>query len=430
MVGQTAPPPPPPTFLPQAEHDPLPRKSQRVGRDNPDNDPMERSRTLDSRPAPRTESAVHLGAHGTRGTRVLGTTLSNSSLGSPSAVIGSDRKRGPPDARDVSAPGRSASDNGSIDQAAHDHDSAARRSYQQASATPATPTSTSRPSSRSDRHEHVQPPSYHEATERISIFIDGGAMRAVQGPSEGFSAGILQKIRAAQRDRDHYHPQGTLPDSSHSLPPQLSVPPAPAARRPLPPLPTTHRVENVGGPGGDHHRSSVALPLHRSAPDVANGSATPDNIPARSGSDTREGPRNRCDCNCTLEHDPHFRLSIIGPHTGYGDPSLLMHAYPPQLAAHTAVAAHHAVFSDPVEVHLQLAHRQRAYTLLHQARPSHRVGGVVPSQPPRSSQGAEESLHVDELDVGERKPLSRMEKALLRRIEFGPKVDYSILQLS
>ena len=39
------------------------------------------------------------------------------------------------------------------------------------------------------------------------------------------------------------------------------------------------------------------------------------------------------------------------------------------------------------------------------------------------SESKERPLHCDELNVSPRKPLSRMEKAILRRIEFGPNVD-------
>jgi len=39
-------------------------------------------------------------------------------------------------------------------------------------------------------------------------------------------------------------------------------------------------------------------------------------------------------------------------------------------------------------------------------------------------------LHRDELDVPPHKMLSRMEKAILRRIEFGQNIDLSKIQLS
>ena len=303
------------------------------------------------------------------------------------------------------------------------HSPAARRLHRQASVPLATPTSMYRPLSGSDCGEDVQPPSYQEATERTSIVIDGGALQVVQGPSEGFSARPPE--RAAQQNR---YPQDTLPTSSRYLPPQPSAPPAPAARLPLPPIPAT---ENVVGPGSIHHRSSAVLSLYRSEPDKMDVAMrfTPGHIPARSaGSDTREGPRNKC--NCKLEHDPQFRLSILGPHGGQGDTSLPMHAYPPQLAVHTAIPAHYLVLSEPVEVQLHLAHPQQTFSLLRQAPPGRRVGVVEPSYPSKSNGAAAESLHVDELNVGGWKPLSKMEKALLRRMEFGLKVDYSILRLS
>ena len=58
----------------------------------------------------------------------------------------------------------------------------------------------------------------------------------------------------------------------------------------------------------------------------------------------------------------------------------------------------------------------------------------TPVRPARSlkmpSAEDEVSIHVDELNVPSRKPLSRMEKALLRRVEFGSNVDHSKLQLA
>ena len=57
----------------------------------------------------------------------------------------------------------------------------------------------------------------------------------------------------------------------------------------------------------------------------------------------------------------------------------------------------------------------------------------IPPTKPTSrsrSQSKEAPLHCDELNVPPRKPLSRMEKAILRRIEFGPNVDFSKAQPS
>jgi hypothetical protein len=58
-----------------------------------------------------------------------------------------------------------------------------------------------------------------------------------------------------------------------------------------------------------------------------------------------------------------------------------------------------------------------------------RMPPTRPTSRPRSHSG-EEPLHCDELGVSPHKPLSRMEKAILRRIEFGPNVDFSKTQLS
>jgi len=52
-----------------------------------------------------------------------------------------------------------------------------------------------------------------------------------------------------------------------------------------------------------------------------------------------------------------------------------------------------------------------------------------PASRPRS-QFEEEALHCDELDVARQRALSRMEKAILRRVEFGQNIDLSRIQLS
>lgn len=53
-----------------------------------------------------------------------------------------------------------------------------------------------------------------------------------------------------------------------------------------------------------------------------------------------------------------------------------------------------------------------------------------PAQPRSPSEEEENSLHGDELNIPLHKPLSRMEKAILRRVEFGQNIDFSKIQLS
>ena len=71
-----------------------------------------------------------------------------------------------------------------------------------------------------------------------------------------------------------------------------------------------------------------------------------------------------------------------------------------------------------------------------QDRPTNPQPAGVPYTPPTKptprprSPSKEGPLHCDELNVPPRKPLSRMEKAILRRIEFGPNVDFSKAQPS
>ena len=66
-----------------------------------------------------------------------------------------------------------------------------------------------------------------------------------------------------------------------------------------------------------------------------------------------------------------------------------------------------------------------------QSRPAH-PPSALPTRPtsrPRS-RSEEESLHCDELNVPPHKSLSKMEKAILRRIEFGQNIDFLRVQLS
>ena len=435
MIGQPAAPLlPPPILPPQPEHEPLPRQPPRVEREYLDSDSVAQY----GPPRPQSRMALETRPR-TRGTSSIGMTLPNSSLSSES-------EQELLDVRDVSGPGRSRSArtsvNNEIEQRAHTNDPA-RQSHQRAPSTASGSTGTSRASS--DRKEPVQPPPYNEATERISIFIDVDALQAIQGSSESFSMGFLEKIRAA---RDQYHLQGTLPNTYYPAP-QPFTPRAQTIHRPLPPLPITARPdsrrpeENVES-GYVHHRSSVILPMHQSAfNDMAALPATPDRIPARadnwahSCSAPEHSPHK---CECTLDHHPQFRLSVLEPHSSHPGKSIpsTKHAYRPQPAATSETA-----LSDTVDLHLHLTSPQqpcnltkRMYTELcgqseaSKAPPSHHIATIALPQPPQLDATAEESLHVDELNVAERKPLSKMEKALLRRIEFGLKVDYSILQLT
>ena len=429
MIGRPAAPLHTPTILPpQPEHRPLPRQAERVERDYPNGNSMRQRGT--PRPESTTELATHSGA---RSTRAIGMTLPNGSLG----ALGSESGHALLDARDVSGPGRPHSTpplvNTTIEQGAHIGGSEVRQSYRRTSAIPAENTGAS--STSSDRHEHAQLPSYNEATERISIVIDGDALQAIQDSSESFSVGFLEKIRAAQRDQ--YHFQGGTSNTYYHSPPQSFAPPARTIRRPLPPLPLTNsRRPEIVESGYVHHRSSIILPMDQSAPgQMTVRSATPDHIPARSANwnHSCSAPENsRHKCECTLEHHPQFRLSVLGSPSGHGDNSFPKHAYGPQPAA-TSETVH----PDTVDLHLHLAPPQQpcnivapAFTVMRQVPPCNQIRVAAPSQGPQLNVEAESSLHFDELNVAERKPLSRMERALLRRIEFGPKVDYSILKLS
>lgn len=57
------------------------------------------------------------------------------------------------------------------------------------------------------------------------------------------------------------------------------------------------------------------------------------------------------------------------------------------------------------------------------------IPSTSPTSRPRSP-AEEKNLHCDELNLLLHKPLSRMEKAILRRIEFGQNADFSRIQLS
>ena len=228
-----------------------------------------------------------------------------------------------------------------------------------------------------DRHEHVQPPSYNEATERISIFIDAYALQAIQESGGNFSEEFLEKIRAAQRDQYHFQSMPSCTQHQRSL----STPLVQTTRRPLPPLPRT-RTENVEAGYAHHHCGSYTLPMHQITPDQM--AVTPSQITGRSETGG-----------------------------GYGDPRL------PKDENSNLVASTYTKIPVP-------GRSEAAACTQAPANPDHRIGAILP---PHSSGTAEESLHIDELNVAERKPLSKMEKALLRRVEFGSKVDNSILQL-
>ena len=236
----------------------------------------------------------------------------------------------------------------------------------------------------------VQPPSYNEATERISIFIDASALQAIQDSRGSFSVDLLEKIGAAQRDQ--YRFQGTPSPCTHRPISQSFAPPAQTTRRPLPPLPLAAR-SNSRRPENDeagyaHPCGGITHPKH---PMHQN---TPDEVTTRS-----------CDkCECTLAHHPQLG-KVLPKDENRSRPgccnfaAALMYTKKPGRSEAEAAAQ----------------------------VPANRRVEVV--SPPHSRATAEETLHIDELNVAERKPLTKMEKALLRKVEFGAKVDNSILQL-
>ena len=436
MIGQPTPPPLSPPILPaRPAHEALPSQSLDVERKHSDDHRMGHSRAR--RPKSSVEGTMH--PAGVRGAKTIGMTLCNGSLRSLSSENEQERLH----VRDVSGPGRSHLNSTAIEQGGQND-----RGVHQ-SAIPA-------------ENERVRPPSYNEATERISIFIDGDALQAIQESSPTFSVGFLEKIRATHMDQCHVH--GALPNTYHPIS-QAFAPPAQSACRPLPPLPLTARanarnsrhLENAE-PGHTHHRHSITLPIHPSRLDrVAVRTATPDHIPARSKSwiatetnkscSAPEAPRPKCEC--TLEqHHPQSHLSILEPHSGHsGDRGLLQHGYWPQPAPAASTEATEARRPDIVDLHLRLDPPQRprhvriatpAYKRMYsrsdatQVPPHRRIEAIAPSLPPQFNNAAEEeeSLHVDELSMPVQKPLAKMEKALLRRVEFGPKVEYSVLRLS
>jgi hypothetical protein len=452
MIGPPAPPPvlPPTTLPPQPEHEPLPRQPRGVGRsDHGDGGRMGQQYGA-PRPESRMEGAVHPGA---RNTRVIGMTLPNGSLG----VLGSENEQGLRALQDVSGPGRSDSVrtalNTTAEQEVHTNHPEARlpRQPRQPSSATLEAESTSVPLASPDRHEHVQLPSYNEATERVSIFIDGYALQAIQESSEDYPVGFLEKIRAAQRDQ--YDFQRSPPDAPH-LPPRPFTPPTTTTttttHRPLPPLPPTarchlRRPEDVDA-GYAHHCGSISPPMHPSTPDQM--TAAPSHRSGRSERWVSGGTTRTCSatgnsrhyCDCILEHHPQFRRRIWEPHSSHEGVPLPTRAYRPHPAVSPVIESHRPALPDTPDLHphhlagpLQQPCNY-TYTKIRggseasQARPPGDRIGVV--SPLHWGVMVEESLHVDELNVPERKPLSKMEKALARLIEFGPKVDYSKLQLS
>ena len=361
MIGQPAAPLlPPPTLLPQPEqHEslPRPRRSPRVEREEY---LARKSAAQCAAPRPRSRMGLGLEPHAGIG---IGMMLANGSFSSES-------EPGLLDALDASGSGRALVNNGA-EQHAQTNDPA-RQAHLRACSTASGGTGASRASS--DRNEHAQPPPYNEATERererISIFIDGEALQAMQGSSEGFSAGLLEKIRA---ERGQYHVQGALPNTYYPAPRTQTQ----ASRRPLPPVPTTahpesRRPEESVRSGYAHHRRSVIIPVHQSI----------------------SAPRWNEDVHRWNE-DVHLPLAPLQQ-------------------------------QQPCNIDVRTDRKLCAS----QAPPRDYIGPIAPSQTPWFDTTAEESLHVDELDVAERKPPSKLEKAILRRIEFGLKVDYSILQLT
>ena len=362
MIGPPALPPPPVLHVPVPV--PVPVLPPTVLPPQPS--PPSQSQGVETpRPESRMEGAVHPSA---RDTSAIGVTLPiNGSL----------------DVRDVYGPGESQS------------------------TPPPGGTSVSHNHGSPDHHEHVQPPSYNEATERISIFIDVNALQAIQESRVNFSV------------RDQYQFQSTpsCTQHQHSLS-QSFTPLVQTTCRPLPPLPRT-RSENVEAGYGHqscahHHCGGHTLPMHQITPDQV--AVTPSGITGRSESGVSKEERSRlCDkCECTLEHHPQFRPSTLGSHSGINGDLSLPKDGNSNLTAFTYTRI-------PVLGRSEATACAQAPDI-----PNHRIGVLLH---PHSSGTAEESLHIDELNIAEQKSLSKVEKALLRKVEFGSKVDNSILQL-
>ena len=312
------------------------------------------------------------------------------------------------------------------------------------------------PRSISPEMDLVQPEDYYDGaiTDRRPSATSDDVPRGTGGHSSGFDR------RPIAEHVDHYNArrfQSGLhtPPITPSRPREISTP-----VRPLPPMPPAHRQDELGSRyhgtfepdqyslDYDSHpsmRSSIATVA--TSYDEASVASTARSL---SGLSTICDPQNELDAHKLnlvsmrapyAENNGAFYATVIGECRNHnkGDDTQRQDLLKEHLRGllEAAEALNHARAGTPGSIHSSNLTNsitpllKQKFNSIEAPQTQVVMSPIRPTESSRVPNAEEEaSLHTGELNVPLRKPLSKMEKALLRRVEFGSHVDHSKLELT
>jgi hypothetical protein len=296
-------------------------------------------------------------------------------------------------------------------------------------------------------------------TNRRPSAIADDTLQDRQPSSAGYSSGF----KRPNADHVDYHPRG-FQTKLRNLPPMpLETPPPP-----VPPIPLSHRPDERGShypgtlePGhfhavDDHSSNYSSRPSIRSS--IATSVATPYDVTSAASTvrspsrlSTVYDPQDelhdrKLDFVSVHAHrtedDQIFYSDVLDEYRDHTPDSGLFKTRGRDTVFEAAGALNSARSRTPVSDRSSSLAQGRGSSSIITPLFKEKFNGIdVPRTvviPPVQATGSltmanaeeEAPLHVDELNVPSRKPLSKMEKALVRRVEFGTNMDYSRIQLT
>jgi hypothetical protein len=277
--------------------------------------------------------------------------------------------------------------------------------------------------------------------------------QARQPSSAGHSAGFDKRPTAEHVG--HCHLRGVR-SRRRDLPAMSGHPrELPALAQPLPPTPLSHYSDEIGSRyhGHSEHRHFGTFGSHPAARSSIATSATPYDGSSATGStvrslsqlSTHDDPQDELhDCKVDFvsvhphrtEDDRAFYSDALGEYQheeeGVAPDQDFLRAGRQGAVEAIQSEGHGTPVSNHPWNHTNVATASfKKEVDITQAPQTVIIPPIGPARSLRLPNAEDEApLHVDEFDVPSRKPLSRMEKALLRRVEFGSHVDHSKIQLT
>jgi len=283
-----------------------------------------------------------------------------------------------------------------------------------------------------------RPPPYLKTIESELRRLDDEDLGGIQQGYGDFVRRSLGKIGASQGESDPVAPKSASPDldaflsseKTQNRPRPLPSPPPPGTT-PVDPL-CPQRLQSEKSSGYWHDLITLApfIYLPATKEKASNTNDLHDDPPptSKTGSFGEEKSlkgevmRRLLDEESMLSNGSPLSC-LLGSHTGVS-PGLPEPIEPDRPPAYSRVDA----LPSGGYINASIAARPGDESTLQRAGTE--MGTNAPAPRPQSNATAEESLHRNEL-VGPRpRPLSKMEKALLRRVEFGSKANSLSLQLS